>query len=389
MIYPAIFKTEFKHDVQISLGAYFYIMSVSFIEDILKRDLKLIENDVKYEPIYDTPSSSTPIIADFTEYSPLHKGHRHCMWEAKRLVPDGIFVAVVPGPLERSGRGLPYIMTRYARAEAAVRVGADIVVEGPPMGVMGSGQYSICFAKMFKALDVDHIPRGYKPMKGLKEILERINHGHVVAPRPYRIVDLETGEILLEGKLEEDNYVIVSFSRALGKIGFDFKGKFIFVERLEGISGTLIRKAASEKRLDEVSHMLPPETLDVLKYEIAHGRAPLHEMRLEDRIIENANSLGRDELLDLNLFDEKTADAIMDNRPFNSIDEIIASIPMGFSTHYKQRILSVLEAKVHKGLISRYIENYPPIIRVLNYREKKILEEFRYRISHRRLEVWQ
>ncbi|MBC7101202.1 nucleotidyltransferase family protein [Methanothermobacter tenebrarum] len=361
----------------------------SFIEEIIREDFQLIVDDSKHTPLYGSSSSDRPIIADFTEYSPLHNGHRHCMFEAKKRIPDGLFVAVIPGPLERSGRGLPYIMTRRARAKAAVMVGADIAVEGPPMGVMGSGQYSICLAKMFKALDADYIPRGYRPMEGFQEILERIKKGHRVVPRPYRIVDLETGETILEGKLEEDNYVILSLSRALGKIGFDFKDKFIFVERLEGISGTLIRKATSEGRLDEIENMLPPETLKVLKDEISQGRAPLHEIRLEDEIIENANFLGRDELLELNLFDEKTANAIIENRPFNSIEKILACIPRGFSKHYKNRILSVLEAKVHKGLISKYIENYPSTIRILDYKNEEVLKEFEDRIPHRRLEIWQ
>ncbi len=361
----------------------------SFIEKIIREDSQLIVDDAKRTPLYGTPSSDKPIIADFTEYSPLHKGHRHCMFEAKKRVPDGLFVAVIPGPLERSGRGLPYIMTRRARAKAAIMVGADVAVEGPPMGVMGSGQYSLCLARMFKALDADYIPRGYKPMEGFREILDRINKGHRVVPRPYKIVDLETGETILEGKLEEDNYVILSLSRALGKIGFDFRGKFIFVERLEGVSGTLIREAASKGRLGEVEDMLPPETLRVLRDEISQGRAPLHETRLEDKIIENANILEHDELLSLNLFDEKTADAIIENRPFNSIEEILACIPRGFSRHYKNRILSVLEAKVHKGLISKYIENYPSTIRVLDYMDEEVLKEFKDRIPHRRLEVWQ
>ncbi|MGD9626827.1 MAG: nucleotidyltransferase family protein [Methanobacteriales archaeon] len=361
----------------------------SFIERIIREDSQLMVDDAKRTPLYGNPSSDKPIIADFTEYSPLHKGHRHCMFEAKKKVPGGLFVAVIPGPLERSGRGLPYIMTRQARAKAAIMVGADVAVEGPPMGVMGSGQYSLCLARMFKALDADYIPRGYKPMEGFREILDRINKGHRVVPRPYRIVDLETGETILEGKLEEDNYVILSLSRALGKIGFDFRDKFIFVERLEGVSGTLIREAASKDRLSEVEDMLPPETLRVLRDEISQGRAPLHETRLKDKIIENANILEHDELLNLNLFDEKTANAIIENRPFNSIGEILACIPRGFSRHYKNRILSVLEAKVHKGLISKYIENYPSTIRVLDYMDEEVLKEFKDRIPHRRLEVWQ
>jgi predicted nucleotidyltransferase len=64
-----------------------------------------------------------------------------------------------------------------------------------------------------------------------------------VAPKPYKIVDMETQEVLLNGKLDEDNYMIVSLSKSLKKIEFDFKGKFIFVKRLEGVSGTKIRES--------------------------------------------------------------------------------------------------------------------------------------------------
>ena len=241
--------------------------SIDFIKEIQENDRKTFfkdfENSKKYsqlvsdEEASNKSSNSRPLISDFTEYSPLHNGHFHCMKTAKEKIPDGLFVAVVPGLFERSGRGLPYILHRKTRAEIAVAVGADIVVEGPPMGIMGSGQYSLCLTKMFQALNTDFIPRGYRPFDGYEKILERISLGHGVAPKPYRIVDMDTKEVIYNGKLEEDNYVIVSFSKSLKKIGFDFKGKFIFVPRIEGVSGTLIRKACSENNLDSVKSMLP------------------------------------------------------------------------------------------------------------------------------------
>ena len=110
-----------------------------FVRDFIDRDRKLLFQDVKKDQEYMGQENEFKIIADFTEYSPLHMGHRHCMMKAKEKVKNGIFVAVVPGLFERSGRGLPYIMSRHARADSAVAVGADIVIEGPPMGIMGSG----------------------------------------------------------------------------------------------------------------------------------------------------------------------------------------------------------------------------------------------------------
>ena len=367
--------------------------SIDFIKNIQENDRKTFfkdfENSKRYqdksfeEENPNKSSNSRPLIADFTEYSPLHNGHFHCMKTAKAEVPDGLFVAVVPGLFERSGRGLPYILHRKTRAEIAIAVGADIVVEGPPMGIMGSGQYSLCLTKMFQALNTDFIPRGYRPFDGYEKILERISLGHGVAPKPYKIVDMDTKEIIYNGKLEEDNYVIVSFSKSLKKIGFDFKDKFIFVPRIEGVSGTLIRKACSENNLESVKSMLPSETLRILEREINEDRAPLHDLRVEDNIIDSANNLSFEELLKLNFFNEKLARELIDRReekPFESISEIENSIFYGFSSHFKNRVLSILETRINADMISEYINNYPSTVRVLKYKNEAVLEEFKEKV---------
>ena len=368
--------------------------SIDFIKDIQKKDRKTFFKDFENSKKYNDKNSneefsskssngSRPLIADFTEYSPLHNGHFHCMKTAKAEVPDGLFVAVVPGLFERSGRGLPYILHRKTRSEIAIAVGADIVVEGPPMGIMGSGQYSLCLTKMFQALNTDFIPRGYRPFDGYEKILERISLGHGVAPKPYKIVDMDTKEVIYNGKLEEDNYVIVSFSKSLKKIGFDFKDKFIFVPRIEGVSGTLIRKACSENNLESVKSMLPSETIRILESEINEDRAPLHDLRDEETIFDSANNLSYEELVKLNFFNDKLARALIDQherKPFESISEIEESIFYGFSTHFKNRVLSILETRINADTISEYITNYPSTVRVLNYKNEAVLEEFKEKI---------
>lgn len=367
--------------------------SSDFVSDIIKTDKKTFFKDFDnsqkgFDSLKNVGNSVSngdlrPLIADFTEYSPLHNGHFHCMKTAKSKIPDGLFVAIVPGLFERNGRGLPYIMHRRARAEIAIAVGADIVVEGPPMGIMGSGQYSLCLSKMFQALNTDYLPRGYRPFEGYDEILNRISGGHGVAPKPYKIVDMDTKEVLLKGKLEEDNYVIVSFSKSLKKLGFDFKDKFIFVPRIEGVSGTLIRKATTENNLETVKDMLPKETIAILEREIANNHAPLHDSRNEDVILDAANNLSFDELIKLNFFNEKLASKIIEtreNKEFESLSEIEDSIFYGFSSHFKNRVLSILETQINNDMISKYIDTYPYNIRVLDYKNESVLEEFKHKI---------
>lgn len=360
-----------------------------FVKKLLSRDKKIFKRDLKLETVYGDVESDVEIIADFTEYSPLHKGHKHCMMEAKRQVPDGIFTAVVPGLFERNGRGTPYIMTRKARAEAAVAVGADVVVEGPPMGIMGSGQYSLCLARMFRALDADYIPRGYKPFEGFDRILNRINEGAGVAPKPYRIVDMETKNVLMKGKLDEDNYMIVSLSKSMKKIGFDFKDKFLFIKRVEGVSGTKIREAVLSGNMKLAGDMLPHETIRILEEEMEGSRAPLHDLRDDEAILNRANHSTIQELKSLALIDDRTAKAFVDNRPFKTVVDVEKSILQGFSRHHSQRVLSSLEAGIFKDAVHRYIDRYPSVIRILNYKNKEVLKEFQKRIPHRRLETCQ
>jgi len=372
----------------------FDIMSLKgFIKSINLRDTELFWKDyeARDENNFKKSEGDINLIADFTEYSPLHNGHFHCMKTAVSKVPNSIFVAIVPGLFERSGRGLPYILPRDVRAEIAVSVGADIVVEGPPMGIMGSGQYSLCLARMFQALSTDFIPRGYKPFDGFDNILDRITMGHGIAPKPYKIVDMDTGEILLEDKLEEDNYVIVSFSKSLKKIGFDFKDKFIFVKRIEGVSGSLIRESIVNNSLEDVKSMMPPETISILKREINKNRAPLHNLRLDEKIIENANNLSFKELSNLNFFNDELANKFIEfrkNSSFKSIDDVLNILPYGFSTNFNARVLSILENPIEKEVISEYIRHYPSVIRILDYKNEDVLDLFKRKINNENISLF-
>ena len=360
---------------------------MSKVSSILKRDMELFNNDLDSECNISHTSSDINLVADFTEYNPLHNGHFHCMKTAKHHFPDSLFVAIVPGLFERSGRGIPYILPRELRAEIAISVGADIVVEGPPMGIMGSGQYSLCLCKMFQALNTSYIPRGYKKVDGFDEILKRINMGHHIAPRPYRIVDKTTGEVLLKDKLEEDNYVITSFSNSLSKIGFDYKNKFLFVERIGGVSGTLIRQSILEDNFDDVLDMMPAKTVEVLKDAIKNDSI-IYGIRDEDAILNTANDFSFNQLASLNLFNEKLAQNIIDNRPFDNLDDLKDSILHGFSTHFKERILSILENSIEKNRISEYIDRYPSNIRVLGYKNKECLECFKEKINNENVSLF-
>ena len=131
------------------------------------------------------------------------------------------------------------------------------------------------------------------------------------------------------------------------------------------------------------------ETIQVLRREMDAGRAPLHDLRDAEGILQRVNESSQDELRSLALLDDKTVDALLENRPFYGLKEVESVISQGFSRHHRQRVLSSLEAGVFKESVHNYIDRYPSVIRILKYKNKEVLKEFRKRIPHRRLEICQ
>ncbi len=77
-----------------------------------------------------------------TEYNPLHMGHVHLMEETRRILgQDTAIVCVMSGPFVQ--RGDFALVGKYARAEAAVRSGADLVLELPlPWSVSSAEKFA-------------------------------------------------------------------------------------------------------------------------------------------------------------------------------------------------------------------------------------------------------
>lgn len=69
------------------------------------------------------------VYAVIAEFNPFHNGHLHLVNEIKARDPDAAVVAVMSGSLVE--RGDVAVIDKYARSEAAVRCGVDLVLELP------------------------------------------------------------------------------------------------------------------------------------------------------------------------------------------------------------------------------------------------------------------
>lgn len=73
------------------------------------------------------------------EYNPLHNGHLYQLQKAKELSGADYTIIVMGGNFMQ--RGTPAIMDKYARTQAALSCGADLVLELPAYYSTGSAEY--------------------------------------------------------------------------------------------------------------------------------------------------------------------------------------------------------------------------------------------------------
>ena len=132
--------------------------------------------------------------------------------------------------------------------------------------------------------------------------------------------------------------------------------------------------------------MMPSKTIEVLKREIKNDSI-IYGIRDVESILNTANTFSLDELSALNMFNDKLAKNIVENRPYDNLEDLEKSILHGFSSHFHQRVLSILENPIPKKIISEYIDKYPSNIRILGYKNKEILEKFIKKVNNENISL--
>lgn len=79
------------------------------------------------------------VTAIISEYNPLHKGHLYHIETAKRETNANFMIGIMSGNFMQ--RGTPAITDKYARAEAALKSGIDLILELPTMYATSSAEY--------------------------------------------------------------------------------------------------------------------------------------------------------------------------------------------------------------------------------------------------------
>lgn len=116
------------------------------------------------------------VVGLITEYNPFHNGHKYHIEKAKEVAHADFAIVVMSGNFVQ--RGAPAIMPKHLRAEAALKSGADLVIELPVFYATGTAeQFAYGAVSLLDKLGcVDAICFGsecgeIEPLKSLAKIL--------------------------------------------------------------------------------------------------------------------------------------------------------------------------------------------------------------------------
>ena len=257
---------------------------------------------------------SSDLIGIVGEYNPFHYGHKHHIAETKRLLgEDCPVVCAMSGDFIQRGEAAVY--SKFARAEAAVRSGVDLVLELPPAWALSSAEG---FARGAVGLlgsigVVTHLSFGsecgeVEPLETLAEILLdpligadirrelEAQEGIPFAAARQRAVAKRAGE--LSGQLETPNNILaVEYIKAVYEQGLSIKP--VTVQRFgsghDKMSESGHKSAAEIRRAlangADISASVPGSAYEIYRREDKLGHGPVLMENLESAMISRLRML--------------------------------------------------------------------------------------------------
>ncbi|MBE6576477.1 MAG: nucleotidyltransferase family protein [Ruminococcaceae bacterium] len=249
-------------------------------------------------------------IAIICEYNPFHNGHAYQLSRLREEHPDAVLLCIMSGYFTQ--RGEPAIISPYARAEAAIGGGADLVLELPQPWASASAEY---FAAGGVAVAhglgcVDGLAFGCEsadpeaPMRVAEGLDSPLLQAQLAAPpeNPAEGIAARTARLYREcigddgGMLSAPNNLLaVQYCRALRRLNSPIRplpmlrrgsGYHDTALAGENPSATAVRRALRQgSDVSTLADYLPPSSCAVLKREIEAGRGPVFPDNLSQAIL--------------------------------------------------------------------------------------------------------
>ncbi|MDO4531554.1 MAG: nucleotidyltransferase [Bacillota bacterium] len=332
-----------------------------------------------------------------TEYNPFHKGHAYMIAEAKKKANADRVVVVMSGSFVQ--RGEPAIFDKWTRTEAALKNGADLVLELPVLFAASNAETFaraavrlleesgivdiLCFGS--ESGDLSSMQEAARLMENETEEFQNLLKEQLDQGLSYpaaRAKALETVSQISSEILSQPNHILgLEYLKALNRYNCSMEpmtirreGSYHSPSLTDGFaSAAAIRKALAENRSTEVMPQLPENTHDVYNKALSLGTAPVFLDAFTPALHYKLRLSSADEL-------RQIAEVVegLENRILHSIDscydmvDILDFIKTKRYTRTKiQRILLHILLDIKEQEISYYM-NLPkmPYIRVLGFRRE-------------------
>ena len=261
------------------------------------------------------------ILGVVCEYNPFHKGHLHHLRESRRAAgEEAVLVCAMSGDFVQ--RGEAAVFSKFARAEAAVSCGADLVVELPLPWCLSSAEgFARGAVGLLAALGAERVCFGSEtgetaPLVELAELVlepefieavkKRMNEDAALSFAAARQLEAEKrlGKTSLLLAMP-NNILAVEYCKAIRTLGLNTRPFAVQRigcghDRADGV-GPLSASVLRERlfRGQALGGEIPAEASEVFVREIEQGRALLQRDALELPLLARLRGLNEEDFLTL------------------------------------------------------------------------------------------
>ena len=333
------------------------------------------------------------------EYNPFHSGHAWHIAQSRAILGAGsAVVCVMSGNFVQ--RGSPAVFLKHARAEAAVRCGADLALELPlPWALSSAERFARGAVSLLASTGVvTHLSFGSEggdltALERIAALLARSELDPLIREAlgrglPYAAARQAAAEALSGERLDimstPNNILGIEYLKALRALDAPIAPLAIprrgaGHDAADG-AGDLLSASALRERLKtgkDVSGAVPAAAFDIYERETAAGRGPVFEENLDTALLSRLRALRRENFAALPDMSEG-----LENRLFHAAREagsFAEAVALAKTKRYAASRLRRAFAGAALGLRAEDVAGTPPYLRVLaaSARGKALLAQMR------------
>jgi predicted nucleotidyltransferase len=350
------------------------------------------------------------VLGIVAEYNPFHNGHLHLIEKAKRTNNYSAVICVMSGSFLQ--RGEPAICNKWARAEMALKSGADLVIELPfcfsvrsayffAHGALNLLQQTAVVTHLAFGAESDNLQAltsiaelfAAEPVAYSRLIKENLANGksfpraRSLALQQYMGKQAAELQHILAG---QNNILAIEYLRVIKEKCLPFtpvlikrKGSSYYDTELSPYaSATAIRDVLlTNQGLNDLGKSLPQDSLNILQREISEGRCPVSPDALERAILFKLRTISLSDLQSIYEISEGLESRFKEAANCSgTLEQLLRTVKSKrYSLTRIKRTLMYILFTITDEQVERFDQHGPLYLHILGFSAKgqKILQEIK------------